>query len=315
MKYYDKKVQFGFTLIEVISSLVVLSIIVLISVPIIFNIIDKLEKQTYRRSVDNYAHAIENSLMSYKMETGRIAKKINDLKVEYSGYDVKCDKSIVNGNGTVYLSNCYVNNKKVKDDKNEDGWYHYGVIQYDYRIGDTITYNDMRFYVINNVTYGDDYITLLKDDPLTYEELMLYKDVNQSFNVSSNGEISYYVSDSCKSGNYSNCTTDYDLSFVKPIVDGWALDKFLDEDLTEDYTGYKARIVTIDDLKVLGCDENYNINNVPSFVKSSDAWLMSSIDDTNMWCYSYNQLSSCAVFNYSKRVRPVINLKKSAISY
>lgn len=314
-KIQNISVVSGFTLIEIIASLVVLSIIFVIAVPIVTSIVDKSERQAYRRSVDNYAHAIENSIMAYKMETGRIAKRIDDLKVEYDGYNVKCDENFINGDGTVYLSHCYVNKQMVKDSKNKDEWYSYGTVKYDYKIGDIITYNDIRFYVIKDVTYGDDYITLLKDDSLTKEEIMLYKDANQSFDVSNSGDILYYSSDSCRSGNYSNCITDYDLSFVKPIVDSWSSDKLLDEDLAKDYTGYKVRILAIDDLNNLGCEQNYCANNEPSFIKNTDVWLMSTIDNTNVMCYSYSQLSSCSVFSYAKRVRPVVNLKKSALAY
>ena len=116
----------GFTLIELIAVLVILAIIALIVTPLVLNVIRKAKDSANKRSVDAYGKAIEIALMGYVMDTGDTPNDLNELTVEYTGNEVKCNVKKITENGSIYLSECSVNGVKVKDKSTEDGWYHYG---------------------------------------------------------------------------------------------------------------------------------------------------------------------------------------------
>ena len=44
----------------------------------------------------------------------------------------------------------------------------------EYKIGDEITYNDIKFYVIKDSSSDIDNVTMLKEEPLTVDEVSLY---------------------------------------------------------------------------------------------------------------------------------------------
>ena len=303
----------AFTLVELIVVLVILSIIALIAIPIVYNIIDKSEKNSYKKSVDNYAHAIENAIMVYKMEHGRYATELSQLNVEYSGYHVKCNEIELNKNGTVYLNKCYVNNNKVKDDKNRDGYYHYGKILYDYNIGDIVTYKNIQFYVIKGSKPNDEYVTLIKSEPLKYNEVSSYSSQYSMSNYSGYLGMCY-----CDTSEFIN-------SNIKRVLDLWVNDSLDNNDLVEDDLGYKIRLLTYDELiERLGYDVNLesagsiaSTDYVPKFLYESyyDYWTLSNKeDDTNYILYiSYNGNLNYSYKYSNYKIRPVINLKKEVI--
>ena len=53
----------------------------------------------------------------------------------------------------------------------------------EYKIGDEITYNDIKFYVIKNSSSEEDIVTTLKAEPLTVEEFNKYGKVGTNENV------------------------------------------------------------------------------------------------------------------------------------
>ena len=115
----------AFTLVELIAVLVILSIIVLISVPLIITIKNKAQLNAYKRSIDAYGKAIEIEIASNLIDKGTIPTDLSTLKIEYTGYKVSCNVMQIKENGGIYLSECTVNGKEIKDKKTEDGWYHY----------------------------------------------------------------------------------------------------------------------------------------------------------------------------------------------
>ena len=116
----------GFTLIELIAVLVILAIIAIIVTPLVLNVIRKAKDSANKRSVDAYGKAMEIAIMGYLMDTGDTPNDLNELAVEYTGNEVKCNVKKITENGSIYLSECSVNGVKVKDKSTEDGWYHYG---------------------------------------------------------------------------------------------------------------------------------------------------------------------------------------------
>lgn len=85
----------------------------------------------------------------------------------------------------------------------------------EYKVGDIIPYNGMNFYVIKNSGSIDDSVTMLKAEPLSYEEVQTYSEGTgaQISNKNEYGGIQY--------GKESN---NYQTSYVKNTVDAWARD-------------------------------------------------------------------------------------------
>ena len=55
----------GFTLIELLAVIVILAIIALIAAPIILGIINDAKEDSEKRSIENYAHAVELAVARY----------------------------------------------------------------------------------------------------------------------------------------------------------------------------------------------------------------------------------------------------------
>ena len=122
----------GFTLIELLAVIVILAIIALIATPIILGIIKDSKDNANKRSIDNYAKAIQNALTRYqltgkKLEINKLetinGREFNntDFKVEYEG-NVVCDTIEIYEDGNIYLGNCVVNGDNVD--------YSYGIKRY-----------------------------------------------------------------------------------------------------------------------------------------------------------------------------------------
>ena len=123
----------------------------------------------------------------------------------------------------------------------------------EYKIGDEIEYNGIKFYVIKNSNSKEDSVTMLKAEPLTVDEVNKYGGVgtddnhvnkytkyklNNGSSFSDYAWIIYYGSETCGfvDGNYftDGCKSDYAESDIKYVVDDWANDKFSLDDLVED---------------------------------------------------------------------------------
>ena len=116
----------GFTLIELIAVLVILAILALIVTPLVMNIIRKAKISADRRSVDAYGRSVELAIATHLLDTGAFPTDLKNLNVEYTGKVVVCNVMQMKENGGIYLSECTVGTKEVKDSSTEDGWYHYG---------------------------------------------------------------------------------------------------------------------------------------------------------------------------------------------
>ena len=338
----------GFTLIELIAVLVIMAIIALIVTPLVLNVVRKAKDSANKRSVDAYGKSIDLAVAAYLMEKGDFPTSVDQLTIEYSGKEVVCGVSLLNEDSSVYLSECTVGGKEVKDSSTEDGWYHYGkldkVVYQTYSIGDEVTYNGMNFYVIENSDENSDSVTMLKAEPLSVDEVNTYgKDhvnrytsssVGTATNQNGYGGMAYYTSETCGYPNVSSgssvttgCTTDYAQSEVKYVVDAWAADKFQARDLKEDKTGYSARLITYDELtdnlgyekKNEGTIDPSTNGDTPSWVYNSNYWYftMSTYNDSasGVWNVSRSGGVSGSGVNYGNGVvRPVVTLLKSSLS-
>ena len=200
-----------------------------------------------------------------------------------------------------------------------------------YNIGDEIEYKGEKYYVIQNSSKSENYVTLLKKDILTSDEISKY--TNGKYDTKN---VPYYISNTCTSeSNRSGCTNEYEKSIPKTIINNWANDKLDIDDLIE-INGYKIRLVTVDELfKSLGYSHDsiitYTIykltENVPNWLYNSDYqyWTMGTVEDYDSFVYiifndgivsgtpgSDSRGYEASIFCDSA-VRPVINLNKCAI--
>lgn len=217
----------------------------------------------------------------------------------------------------------------------------------EYQLGNEVTYNRMKFYVIKSSGTNDEYVTLLKKKPFTMDEInryggvetdnnhvnrYTYPNLNKAYNNDGYGGMAYYTSETCGyvNGNwiFSDCKSDYESSDIKYVVDNWLEDKFDSNDLIVDVIGYKGRLLTIEELRSnLGYgNSNDRTANTPSWLYNlgyyGDYWTMSDgiwvVSSSSGWLhtapvYGYLFGSSGGGFPF-KSVRPVISLKKESIN-
>lgn len=133
--------------------------------------------------------------------------------------------------------------------------------------------------------------------------------------------MAYYSSETCGYVNgetiTSGCTSDYNLSDAKYVIDAWASDKFKEQELVNDSTGYSARLLTVDELhNNLGYGNSNNANDkVPKWINiNTTYWTMTSSNNTVVFRILNNaNISGNSIYMFFNAVRPVVTLKKSAL--
>ena len=310
MKKFKEK---GFTLIELIAVLVIMAIIALIVTPLVMSIIRKARISADKRSIDAYGRSIELAIAGYLLDNGSFPTSIEQLTIEYSGDEVVCSTTNLNSDSSVYLAGCTVGGRSVEG-------YTYGkeeTVTYDsYEIGDEITYNNVNYYVIKDSSVSESTVTLLKSEPLSYEEV-------QTYSAGTGAQITSF--NSYGALQYHSNSNHYLTSYLKIVVDAWANENVL-SGLQE------ARLLTIEDLvDNFGYiyDENsqkYNAtSSTPRWIKSGSLsnlyiWTMSpySSDNSKVWyligdIISKERVSMYYVGSGAWGVRPVITISKSEL--
>ena len=320
----------AFTLIELISVLVIMAIIALIVTPLVMNIIRKARISADKRSVDAYGRSIELAIAGYLLDTGKFPTSVEQLTIEYSGNQVVCSTTKINSDSSVYLAGCTVAGRSTGD-------YTYGeeeVITYDvYSVGDQVKYNNVDYYVIKDSSASEESVTLLKAEPLSVQEVNEYGaghvnrytngSVGTAYDRNGYGGMAYYTSETCGYVNntwvYDGCKTDYAQSEVKYVVDAWKT--------ANAPAATEARLITVDELKDnLGYEliDNGSVqlwsptDSTPSWVYNSNYWYwtMSRYNDSASYVWNVGSDGSLYYYNvtYNDRVvRPVITISKSVL--
>ena len=305
----------AFTLIELVSVLVILAILALIVTPLVLNIIRKARIAADKRSIDAYGRSIELAVADYLLDNGSFPTSIEEITIEYSGDRVVCETTQLNDDSSVYLAGCTVGGRAVtgytygtdKTQQEEEPTYTA------YNIGQTIEYKGINFYVIEASTTTDTTVTLLKANPLTYDEVVTYSDGTAAGTYNSNGiGLIQYHSES----------SNYETAYIKTTVDAWANAKLGENGYEE------ARLITLDELTdnlgyeyyEEGTSTGYRkTDNTPSWVYNSSYWYwtMSQYNDdtSSVWFVgSDGGLYDRGVGSSNGAVRPVIVLSKSALN-
>ena len=331
----------AFTLIELVSVLVILAILALIVTPLVLNIIRKARTAADKRSIDAYGRSIELAIADYLLDNGTFPTSIEDL---YSGDRVECANKGINGDGTIYLTDCTVNGRAVTG--YAYGRYGAAAEGEEYTVGQEVRYNNVDYYVIKNSDATEQTVTLLKKTPLSTSEVNQYGTGHVNMYVTSDtsdsyyqqayandnfGGMAYYSSTTCGYNGsewvYDGCTTDYAQSEIKYVVDAWKT--------AQAPAASEARLLTMNDLtENLGMEFNQSnpttlqvvqTDDTPSWIFLSNTWYWMSTpntDKTNEVWYvgpgGYVRSSSVNYGNrgggYGRGVRPVITISKSALS-
>ena len=334
----------GFTLIEVIAVLVILSMIFLIVTPLVMSIIKKAKDSADKRSIDIYGKTVEIAAVAYMLDDTEFPTSFDYLTIEYTGSKVECAVNIVNYDGSVFLDKCAVNGRLIKDSKFSSGYYQYGRDTGNYMFTlykdinevvnnssngsgssssgstnstsssttqntlGTVTYNGGTYYRLTNVNVTAGYVALIPEKPLSYEDTLKYAGNIPVVNINGYGYVSYYTSDTCNASNNTECKTDYASSNVKIIIDAWAADNLKD--------GSTASIMTIEYLtnqgySLIGNNTYQKTSNTPTslFSLGIDYW---AIDDNG------NVYKGSSLFNVTypydiAAIRPIIIVPKDDV--
>ena len=303
----------AFTLIELIAVLVILAILALIVTPLVLNIIKKARTAADKRSIDAYGRSIELAIADYLLDKGEFPTSIEQLTIEYTGDEVVCSTTRLNNDSSVYLAECTVGGRSVAG-------YTYGKEEAAptstaYSVGDEVTYNNVDYRVIKDSSTSESSVTLLKSEPLTYEEVQTYSNGTGAQTSDQNGYGGM---------QYHSESNSYATSYVKTTVDAWKA--------AQAPAASEARLLVGDDFEGLGYEmgnatpsDRYWVRtaNVPSWVYNSNYyyWTMDPKDDSSRVWYvygdgdlNYNNVSSVTQGHYYGSVRPVITLLKSELN-
>ena len=204
----------------------------------------------------------------------------------------------------------------------------------EYSIGDMISFSGSNWYVINNSSYLEDYVTVMKETILTNEELGEYA-YGDGYNT-----MEYTWTDDCHNANHgyssynpSNCynvDVNYSSSKIKEYLEGTYINTINSSKLKE-IDGYKIRLITIKELEdQLGYQKSSTTNRysctidvTPKFTYENFGnaygyWTMTSDESNNssLWYIyqgsdGYQGSSANIKSNYG--VRPVINILKDEV--
>ena len=146
---------------------------------------------TNEEYVDMYGDALKTASLAYYSANNQTVTDYTILTVDYKGKPVSCDVT-VNYDGTIYMTNCKVNNASVTSETEEDGYYHYGEYKLkSYVIGDEVTYNGIDFYVLEDSSKDLETVKLFKVTPFTTYEVNLYGNAGTE-----NSHVNLYANDS-----------------------------------------------------------------------------------------------------------------------
>ena len=285
----------GFTLIELLAVIVILAIIALITVPIILKMLNNSRKDSAVRSAENYVDGVKKAVVN---NSNNEDFNPGSCDVIDDGSKLSCDDGTelevdVEGNkpssGTIYFSDASVDG--VQDLKfgkwyicsDEDKLVAYtepSSARQPFEAGEVVVYNGERFIVVNKSSSGKNYITVIRETPLSKEEVEKYgydtkgkNHVNVNVNCGNgvgkacnDGKVAYYSSTKCYKGNTSSCQTSYSKSDIKVIIDNWAnavadknnvaikdagysIDMVADTSDYKKVNGYKMRLLSQSEIK------------------------------------------------------------------
>ena len=194
----------------------------------------------------------------------------------------------------------------------------------DYNIGDTVEYRNYKFHVIKNTDNSEDYVVLFRDNLFTQLEVysILYGN--------GYGYTSYYSNPQHCSpeGDYVFFLFSYNTSFVRNILNNWAVDNFNDFDLIKDINGEFVRLLSFDELKDNFAYEpgeaGYDVILTPTedtpewFIPNTPFWVKSLYESETGYHSGgfvlYPQIAKPDEIYHYQAVRPILTVSKCAFN-
>lgn len=330
----------GFTLIEVLATVIILATICLVSFPVI------------RTTLQNNTN---NQLSSFKKNAELAADTY--LRVHQEE-----DYNISFGSGTSGVSSYTLGEKeyleipvttlikeKLMDKPNFDYDYKYDSVicsktceygETDIKEGTEYTIQDEEYIAIRNSFKAQDYVVLMKKRGLSINDINTYGVgyINKYTKDNSGVPLEYTYEDGYRSGGvayYGNllcgyindswvetdCKTDYKDSDIRHIIDNWSAAKFTNNEL-KDVDGYETRLITYNELKpykvFLGPNTYYETDLYQQFafwVMPTESGVIYISNHTVKFLDSIRKYdpSSDIDESYEAEIRPVINYKKDKL--
>ena len=197
-----------------------------------------------------------------------------------------------------------------------------------YSIGDVVTFAGSNWYVIKNSTSEEDYVTLMKEQVLTHDELgdyaITYNNYTCTADNVTNGEygcttegekvskpydtMAYYWSDTCHSEGYygytddnnSGCEghNDYEGSKVKEMLEGTYINTLGSDNLKE-VDGYKIRLIKQEELQGnLGYSTEITASYYEYSSENTPTWVYQNFGDTSKNVYGYWTMTPHPDYSY-----------------
>lgn len=154
----------------------------------------------------------------------------------------------------------------------------------EYKIGDKITYNGINYYVIMNSDSNDNYVELMKEIPLTADEINKYA---TSWKNSSNKETIALK-------RLTDQTKPYNQQEFKSVIDSWVEREFGENAIEVD--GYKARLLNGADAYSLGFAASGGCSTISTFFSYEKQDHVKNMN-TEEICNSNNQCYKKYTFN------------------
>lgn len=273
----------------------------------------------YKKGDANLDGKVDSNDIAYiKDHINNISPLIND---NYIAADITGDNKIDNNDLSelnLYLSG--MNNISeyfcpsdydIENDKCFKTEVAISVVKDNYNVGSAVLYNGSYWYILGS---GDDYITLLKKDSLSVNEL-------SNYSIDDTIGLMYYGKEGCTNNNTCNLFSE---SNIKLALDNYKNN--IDNEL-KDVNGYKIRLMTIEELSNFGyVDKTSSLyyestSNTPYWLTDTigDYWIMNSSNNTLNKTFikveynNNNYIYETDAQNTLARVRPVINVYKNAI--
>ena len=294
----------GFTLIELLAVIVILGILMIIAVPAITRYIERSKKEAFIKEINslvdtvryginsgdsNYQNETTFDLTNIVLEKGKRTIKRGSLTVNTSTntYRVKVTQQENNYCLSTYVDKLSIDSIK---DCNKD---------YEYVIGDIITYKGADWRVIENSKFNDDkdYVVLLKDKTLTALE------IGDEFSFKYNGfaqpSMAFDWSDTChwggtidryysleygttRYGDYDytgeGCSNAFNGSKISQALQSYMTKMSMTSDLKE-IEGNKIRLIKYDELI-------NKLGYTAERVCTGSCWIKFNYDNVDDWVYS-----------------------------
>jgi len=273
----------GFTLIELLAVIVVLAILALVVTPIVLNIVENAQQGSDERSLEQYAKVMQTSFYEEKMKdtTLTLASFVSNVdtgsgvSLTYNGSRVVCSErkavETASGEQTIELRNCtvdgrgpyeFINGKASKSDVYKNGEVVYfdvkeGKLCSNYHVDNSKTgYNGMnpagnqtsclKFYAFNDTNKSKN-LNLLLDHNTT--GTVYWTDSSTAKNENGPKDVINQLKTDTGSWKGTIEPSNYSLDLT---------DQTSNAKYTIDYSGYKARLITAQEIAQITENKNWN---------------------------------------------------------